>query len=97
MDLLPLTPLRGEGGVLADGIEWARTPGHCDGHISLRVETADGPVVLCGDTIGPGRAAFDAMEPGPGPASADLLASWTRIRAWRPVRVIAGHIPPFAP
>ena len=66
---------------------WARTPGHCDGHISLRVDTAEGPVVLCGDTIGPGRAEFDAMRPS-GPAAAELLASWRRIRAWEPAQ---GH------
>ena len=96
LDLLPLQRLGGEEGELAPGLAWARTPGHCDGHISLRVDTADGPVVLCGDTIGPGRAEFDAMRPS-GPAAAELLASWQRIRAWGPAKVIAGHLAPFAP
>jgi len=96
LDLLPLQRLGGEEGELAPGLAWARTPGHCDGHISLRVDTADGPVVLCGDTIGPGRAEFDAMRPS-GPAAAELLRSWQRIRAWGPARVIAGHLAPFAP
>ena len=52
--------------------------------------------MLCGDTIGPTRAAFDAMAPD-GPDGPELLASWRRIREWRPVRIIAGHLPPFAP
>ena len=96
LDLLPQRLLRGEEGELAPGVRWARTPGHCDGHISLCVSTADGPVVLCGDTIGPSRAEFDAMSPS-GPAADQLLASWRRIRAWEPELIIAGHIPPFRP
>jgi len=96
LELLPLQRLAGEEGELAPGVAWARTPGHCDGHISLRVDTAEGPVVLCGDTIGPGRAEFDAMRPS-GPAGAELLGSWQRIRAWEPAKVIAGHLAPFAP
>jgi glyoxylase-like metal-dependent hydrolase (beta-lactamase superfamily II) len=96
LELLPQRLLRGEEGELAPGVIWARTPGHCDGHVSLRVDTTDGPVVLCGDTIGPGRAEFDVMRPS-GPAAAALLASWRQIRAWEPARVIAGHLPPFTP
>jgi len=96
LELLPLQRLTGEEGEIAPGVLWARTPGHCDGHISLRVDSPDGPVVLCGDTIGPGRAEFDAMRPS-GPAAADLLASWKRIRAWGPAQVIAGHLAPFVP
>lgn len=96
LDLLPLERLEGETGEIADGVIWARTPGHCEGHISLRVATASGSVVLCGDTIGPGRDEFDAMRPS-GASAAELLASWERIRAWRPARIIAGHLPPFAP
>jgi len=96
LELLPLQRLTGEEGELAPGMAWARTPGHCEGHISLRIDTAEGPLVLCGDTIGPGRAEFDAMRPS-GPAAAELLASWQRIRAWGPAKVIAGHLAPFAP
>ena len=54
LELLPLERLTGEAGELAPGVEWALTPGHCEGHISLAVETDRGRVVLCGDTIGPG-------------------------------------------
>jgi glyoxylase-like metal-dependent hydrolase (beta-lactamase superfamily II) len=96
LERLPLEFLSGEGGELAPGVEWALTPGHCDGHVSLAVETAGGRVVLCGDTIGPGRDEFDTMTPS-GPAAKALLASWRRIRAWDPKRIIAGHLPPFAP
>jgi glyoxylase-like metal-dependent hydrolase (beta-lactamase superfamily II) len=96
LELLSLQRLAGDEGELAPGVAWARTPGHCDGHISLRVDTTEGPVVLCGDTIGPGRAEFDAMRPS-GPSAAELLESWQRIRAWRPAKIIAGHLPPFTP
>jgi glyoxylase-like metal-dependent hydrolase (beta-lactamase superfamily II) len=96
LEALPLELLGGDGGELVPGVAWARTPGHCPGHISLRVATADGPVVLCGDTIGPGRAEFDTMAPS-GPAASEVLRSWQIIRAWRPVRIIAGHLAPFAP
>jgi glyoxylase-like metal-dependent hydrolase (beta-lactamase superfamily II) len=96
LELLPLERLEGDGGQLAPGLAWALTPGHCDGHISLCAETAEGRVVLCGDTIGPGRDEFDGMAPS-GPASRTLLESWRRIRAWDPALIVAGHLPPFAP
>jgi glyoxylase-like metal-dependent hydrolase (beta-lactamase superfamily II) len=96
LDLLPLTILEGKEGELAPGVRWALTPGHCDGHISLCVDTEEGPQVLCGDTIGPSRAGFDAMA-ADGPDGPALVASWRRIREWRPVRIIAGHLPPLVP
>ena len=96
LELFPLERLSGAGGELAPGLEWALTPGHCAGHISLAADTARGRVVLCGDTIGPGRGEFDAMAPS-GPDAEALLASWRRIRAWDPALIVAGHLPPFAP
>lgn len=96
LEILGVTTLTGDAGEIAPGVEWALTPGHCDGHISLCVATSDGPVVLCGDTIGPSRSDFDAMR-AEGADAAELLSSWRRIRAWQPVRIIPGHIPPFAP
>jgi glyoxylase-like metal-dependent hydrolase (beta-lactamase superfamily II) len=96
LELLSLEQLAGDEGEVAPGVAWARTPGHCEGHISLRVDTDEGPVVLCGDTIGPARTDFDAMRPS-GPAAAELLRSWRRIRAWEPAKVIAGHLAPFVP
>jgi len=97
LEQLPLELLSGDGGEIAPGVEWALTPGHCDGHISLVVETGEGRAVLCGDTIGPGRQAFDAMEQPAGFEGPALLASWRRIRDWRPDVVVAGHLPPFKP
>jgi glyoxylase-like metal-dependent hydrolase (beta-lactamase superfamily II) len=98
LELLQLTLVSGGGGELAPGIQWALTPGHCDGHISLCVETEDaGRVVLCGDTIGPGRHGFDTMTAPDGNEGVALLESWRRIRAWEPDLIIAGHLPPFAP
>jgi glyoxylase-like metal-dependent hydrolase (beta-lactamase superfamily II) len=97
LELLPLERLTGDAGEVAPGVEWALTPGHCDGHISLAVETDRGRVVLCGDTIGPGREAFDAMRAPEGAEGPALLESWRRIRAWRPDLVVAGHLPPFEP
>jgi glyoxylase-like metal-dependent hydrolase (beta-lactamase superfamily II) len=96
LELFPLEQLSGDGGELAPGLEWALTPGHCDGHISLACDTPRGRAVLCGDTIGPGRDEFDAMAPS-GPAADALLDSWRRIRAWDPALIVAGHLPPFAP
>jgi glyoxylase-like metal-dependent hydrolase (beta-lactamase superfamily II) len=96
LEALPLELLAGDEGELAPGVAWARTPGHCEGHISLCVDTPGGPVVLCGDTVGPGRAEFDAMAPI-GPAAPQLLASWQLLRSWRPATVIAGHLAPFTP
>jgi glyoxylase-like metal-dependent hydrolase (beta-lactamase superfamily II) len=93
---VPLTLLRGDQGEVAPGITWVRTPGHTDGGVSFRVATADGPVVLCGDIVGPERHDFDVMEPpADEPGAADLLASWRRLRAWSPALLIAGHVPPF--
>lgn len=97
LELLPLRWLTGESGELAPGVEWALTPGHSDGHISIAVETERGRAVLCGDTIGPGREGFDAMTEPEGADGALLLESWRRIRDWRPDLVVAGHLPPFTP
>jgi glyoxylase-like metal-dependent hydrolase (beta-lactamase superfamily II) len=91
-----LRVLKGREGELAPGVRWALTPGHTAGGVSYAVDTVDGVVVLCGDIIGPSRAEFDAMTPT-GQDARELLRSWELIRSWNPVRVIAGHLPPFAP
>jgi glyoxylase-like metal-dependent hydrolase (beta-lactamase superfamily II) len=96
LELLPLERLTGEAGELAPGLEWALTPGHCDGHISLCCATRVGRAVLCGDTVGPGRDEFDAMEPS-GAGAETVRASWQRLRDWEPDVIVAGHLPPFAP
>jgi glyoxylase-like metal-dependent hydrolase (beta-lactamase superfamily II) len=88
--------LEGEEGELAPGIRWAITPGHTAGGVSYCVTTPEGPVVLCGDVIGPSKAGFDHMQ-AEGPDAPELLTAWRRIRMWEPVRIIAGHVPPFRP
>ena len=99
--LLPLERLRllsGDEGELAAGITWARTPGHTEGSVCFKVETAAGLVVLTGDTIGPLRDDFERVvagaDAGPDPV---LAASWRTIASWGAVTLIPGHVPPFAP
>jgi glyoxylase-like metal-dependent hydrolase (beta-lactamase superfamily II) len=89
--------LEGDEGELVPGISWVRTPGHSCGSVCYRVETDEGLVVLVGDTIGPLKRYFDEMRlPDGWEDGEELLAAWALIRSWRPVRVIAGHLPPFA-
>jgi glyoxylase-like metal-dependent hydrolase (beta-lactamase superfamily II) len=97
LELHRLTFLEGAAGEIAPGLEWALTPGHSAGSICLKVATAEGPVALVGDTIGPLREDFDAMSPAPGEGPADqIVAAWSLVRSWSPVRVVPGHLPPFA-
>jgi glyoxylase-like metal-dependent hydrolase (beta-lactamase superfamily II) len=96
MERRSLRLLEGDRGELADGLSWARTPGHTAGGISLRVRTADGLVVLSGDVIGPLPDDFLALR---SPADEEnpeaLLRSWRLIRSWRPTCVIPGHLAPI--
>ena len=98
--LLPdsrLQLLRGDGGELAPGITWVRTPAHPQGSVCFVVETDDGRVALTGDTIGPSRDDFESMSvPDDSPASRAQLAAWQTIRGLEPATIVAGHIPPFA-
>ena len=56
----------GRRGELVPGVVAGRvTPGHTQGGVSYCVATTEGPVVLCGDIIGPRRPRFDAMSAGP--------------------------------
>jgi len=89
--------LYGEEGQLAEGIDWVRTPGHTDGSIALKVQTGDGLVVLCGDTIGPLPEDFAEMRaPSPPPSGDQLLKAWELIRSWHPALVVPGHMQPFS-
>jgi glyoxylase-like metal-dependent hydrolase (beta-lactamase superfamily II) len=99
--LLPTTRLRllsGDEGELTPGITWVRTPGHTEGGVCFRVDTAEGLVVLAGDTIGPLRDDYERVAAGAdtGP-DAVLAASWRTIASWRATLLIPGHVPPFAP
>jgi glyoxylase-like metal-dependent hydrolase (beta-lactamase superfamily II) len=88
--------LEGEEGEIAPGLRWALTPAHTAGSIALSCRTAAGVTVCCGDTIGPQKEPFLAMDPGEGEEAAALLAAWRRIRGFAPDLVVAGHLPPFA-
>jgi glyoxylase-like metal-dependent hydrolase (beta-lactamase superfamily II) len=99
--ILPRERLRllsGDEGELAEGLTWVRTPGHTEGSVCFRVETAAGLVVLTGDTIGPLRDDFERVaaggEDGPDPV---LAASWRAIASWGAATLIPGHVPPFTP
>jgi glyoxylase-like metal-dependent hydrolase (beta-lactamase superfamily II) len=77
-----------------------RTPGHIEGGVCFRVDTAEGLVVLAGDTIGPLRDDYERVAAGAhGGEESDpvLAASWRAIASWGAVLLIAGHVPPFAP
>ncbi|MBM3147073.1 MAG: MBL fold metallo-hydrolase [Actinobacteria bacterium] len=94
----PLQPLRGERGELAPGVRWLHTPGHSAGSVCFLVETADGLVVIAGDTVGPLPETFAAMEaPLPGAAGECIVSAWRALRALRPALIVPGHLPPFRP
>jgi len=90
--------LSGDEGELEPGITWARTPGHTEGGVCYRVQTADGLVVLTGDTIGPLRDDYErvvaGVDEGPDPV---LAASWRAIASWGAALLVPGHVPPFRP
>jgi glyoxylase-like metal-dependent hydrolase (beta-lactamase superfamily II) len=101
--LLPTARLRllsGDAGELTPGITWVRTPGHTEGGVCFRVDTAEGLVVLAGDTIGPLRDDYERVaargQAGEG-SDPVLAASWRAIASWHAVLLIAGHVPPFVP
>lgn len=87
--------LEGERGEIAPGLEFLLTPGHTDGSISLLANTAEGIVVVAGDTVGPVPGYFERGElPAGFPGREELLRSWERIREIGPVLIIPGHNPP---
>jgi glyoxylase-like metal-dependent hydrolase (beta-lactamase superfamily II) len=92
-----LEVLEGEEGEIEPGLRWILTPGHCDGLISLLVDTDDGLVVIASDCVGPLPEYFDEMDlPDDfGPEREELLRQWKRIRDLEPHMVIPGHNPPI--
>jgi glyoxylase-like metal-dependent hydrolase (beta-lactamase superfamily II) len=73
-----------------------RTPGHCDGLITILVDTDDGLVAIASDCVGPLPEYFDEMDLPEdfGPEREELLRQWQRIRELEPATVIPGHNPP---
>jgi glyoxylase-like metal-dependent hydrolase (beta-lactamase superfamily II) len=96
MEMANLEILDGEEGEIEPGLRWILTPGHCDGLISLLVDTDDGLVVIASDCVGPLPEYFEQMDlPGDfGPEREELLRQWKRIRDLDPAVVIPGHNPP---
>ena len=96
MEMANLEILDGEEGEIEPGLRWILTPGHCDGLISLLVDTDDGLVVIASDCVGPLPEYFEQMDlPGDfGPEREELLRQWKRIRDLEPHMVIPGHNPP---
>jgi glyoxylase-like metal-dependent hydrolase (beta-lactamase superfamily II) len=96
LEMANLEVLDGEEGEIEPGIRWIRTPGHCDGLISLCVDTDEGLVVIASDCVGPLPEYFDEMDLPEdfGPERDELLKQWRRIRDLEPAVVIPGHNPP---
>jgi N-acyl homoserine lactone hydrolase len=96
LEMANLEILEGEEGEIEPGLRWMLTPGHCDGLISLLVDTDDGLVVIASDCVGPLPEYFDEMDLPEdfGPERDELLRQWERIRDLDPAVVIPGHNPP---
>jgi glyoxylase-like metal-dependent hydrolase (beta-lactamase superfamily II) len=96
LEMANLEILDGEEGEIEPGLRWILTPGHCDGLITLLVDTDDGLVAIASDCVGPLPEYFEEMDLPEdfGPEREELLAQWKRIRALEPHMVIPGHNPP---
>lgn len=88
--------LEGEEGDLGPDLFFILTPGHTAASICVVAETAEGTLVVAGDTVGPLPSYFVNMDlPAGFPDRDELLRSWRRIRGLDPAVVIPGHNPPI--
>ncbi len=96
LEMANLDVVDGEEGEIEPGIRWIRTPGHCEGLISILVDTDDGLTVIASDCVGPLPEYFEQMDLPEdfGPEREELLTQWKRIRDLDPKVVIPGHNPP---
>jgi glyoxylase-like metal-dependent hydrolase (beta-lactamase superfamily II) len=95
LDGVSVQKLSGAAGQVRDGISWIHTPGHSPGHVAFAVDTAEGVVVVAGDTLGPKPEWFATMDlPGGFPERDAHLAAFRAIRDLDPVVVIPGHYAP---
>jgi glyoxylase-like metal-dependent hydrolase (beta-lactamase superfamily II) len=96
LEMANLEIVDGEEGEIEPGIRWMRTPGHCDGLITILVDTDDGLVAIASDCVGPLPEYFDEMDLPEdfGSEREELLRQWQRIRELEPATVIPGHNPP---
>ncbi len=99
LELANLEIVDGEEGEIEPGLRWMLTPGHCDGLITLLVDTDEGLVAIPSDCVGPLPEYFDEMDLPEdfGPERDELLTQWKRIRELEPELIIPGHYPPFKP
>jgi N-acyl homoserine lactone hydrolase len=88
--------LEGDEGEFEPGVRWIRTPGHCDGLITILVDAEEGLTAIASDCVGPLPEYFEAMDLPQdfGPERDQLLEQWRRIRDLDPAVVIPGHNPP---
>jgi glyoxylase-like metal-dependent hydrolase (beta-lactamase superfamily II) len=96
LETVNLEIIDGEEGEIEPGVRWIRTPGHCDGLITILVDTDDGLTAIASDCVGPLPEYFDEMDLPEdfGPEREELLEQWQKIRDLDPVVVIPGHNPP---
>jgi len=96
LEMANLEVVDGEEGEIEPGVRWMLTPGHCDGLITILVDTDDGLVAVASDCVGPLPEYFDEMDLPEdfGPEREELLRQWRRIRDLDPATVIPGHNPP---
>jgi glyoxylase-like metal-dependent hydrolase (beta-lactamase superfamily II) len=96
LETVNLELLDGDEGEIEPGVRWIRTPGHCDGLITILVETEEGLTAIASDCVGPLPEYFDEMDLPQdfGPEREELLEQWRRIRELDPAVVIPGHNPP---
>jgi glyoxylase-like metal-dependent hydrolase (beta-lactamase superfamily II) len=96
LETVDLEILDGDEGEIEPGVRWIRTPGHCDGLITILVDTDEGMTAIASDCVGPLPEYFDEMDLPEdfGPEREELLEQWRRIRDLDPTVVIPGHNPP---
>jgi glyoxylase-like metal-dependent hydrolase (beta-lactamase superfamily II) len=96
LEMADLEVVDGDEGEIEPGVRWMLTPGHCDGLITILVDTDEGLVAIASDCIGPLPEYFDEMDLPEdfGPEREELLRQWQRIRDLDPATVIPGHNPP---
>jgi N-acyl homoserine lactone hydrolase len=96
LEMVNLEILEGDEGEIEPGLRWIRTPGHCDGLITVLVEAEEGLVAIASDCVGPLPEYFDEMDLPEdfGPEREELLEQWRKIRELDPAVVIPGHNPP---
>ncbi len=96
LDDAEVVRLEGDGGEILPGLRWIHTPGHSPGHIAVLADTAEGLVVVAGDTMGPEPHWYTERDPPADlPERGAHLDAYERIAGLGPAVVIPGHYPPI--